>query len=49
MFRNAKLAMANLPSECGFIKKTSKKKAHYTWWMPPNMEVWQLFEVVREQ
>lgn len=49
MFRDAKLAIANLTSECGYIKKTSKKKAHYTWWMPPNTDVWELFEVVQQQ
>ena len=49
-FRNAEIAKANLTSECGLIKQTgSPNNSHYTWWLPPNVEVWHFFAVIEQQ
>ncbi|MDE0482372.1 MAG: hypothetical protein OXI67_07350 [Candidatus Poribacteria bacterium] len=48
-WRKSMIAIANLQSECGRIKRTPKKgnDLHYTWWFPVEMEVWQLFDIVK--
>ena len=49
-FKNAKIAKSVLTSECGLIKQTgSLNKSHYTWWLPPNVEVWHFFVVIEQQ
>lgn len=49
-FRNSEIAKVILTSECGLIKQTgSLNKSHYTWWLPPNVEVWHFFVVIEQQ
>lgn len=48
-FRNSKIAETTLTSECGLIKQTGSDKSHYTWWLPPNVEVWHFFAVIEQQ
>lgn len=48
-WRHSIIAVANLESQCGLIKRTPKKgnPLHYTWWFPVDIEVWKLFNIVK--
>ena len=45
-FRNWKLAVANLTSFCGYIKKTPRgdKQSHCTLWVFKDIKIWDIFK-----
>lgn len=46
-FRDWQLAVANLTSICGLIKKTPRedKRSHHTLWVFKDIEIWNMFSI----